>query len=122
MATDFSSLDKLMEFGMGMGIATQMMNTMNNTLSRTAYAGTGINPGLSTQPKVADNAAEKKTFYIVHGEHVAGPMDEHEMTDLVKKGIVKDKTFCWSPGMESWNFAQDIPEINKILLLHSPQA
>ena len=121
MATDFSSLDKLVEFGLGMGIATQMMNTMNNTLAQTAYPGVGINPGTNPTPEVNPAASNPvpKSFYIVKDEHMAGPLDEQELKELVKKGIVVSRTLCWGPGMKAWTFAEDIPEINKLLLLNS---
>ena len=127
MATDFSSLDKLVEFGLGMGIATQMMNTMNNVISQTAMPGVGINPGLhSASPANASCIQQQqpqqpavKLFYIVKDEHVAGPFDEKELATLVSNRKVNKKTFCWTPGMKSWTFAENIPEINKVLLLNS---
>lgn len=125
MATDFSSLDKLMEFGLGIGIATQMMNTMNHTIAKTAYPGVGINPGVSNlrtsspanQPPVAPPA--QREFYIVENEHVAGPFNESELIRLIEKSLVRNDTFCWSPGMNGWNLAEDIPEVNKLILLYS---
>lgn len=122
MATDFSSLDKLVEFGMEVGIATQMMNTMNSVISHTAMPGVGINPGISAQPGLngcnAKTPAEK-TYYIVKDEKVAGPFTESELSKLVADHKVTKKTFCWSAGMKSWTFAENIPEVNKILLLNS---
>ena len=122
MATDFSSLDKLMEFGLGLGIATQMMNTMNNMISKTAYPGVGINPGLSIQPEQIGNDSLKidpYRFYVVYDERIAGPLSEQEMSKLIKKGKIKDKTFCWKPGQYAWRLAEDIPEVNKLLLLNN---
>ena len=122
METDFSSLDKLIEFGLGLGIATQMMNTMNNAISRTAYPGVGINPGLGIQPDKLGNESLKKEpygYYVVYDERMAGPLSEQEMSILIKEGKIKDKPFCWKPGQYSWRLAEDIPEVNKLLLLNS---
>lgn len=121
MATDFSSLDKLMEFGLGIGIATQMMNTMNSVISRTAYPGVGINPGLSqpAEGQGCPGVAALKKYYIANDEKVAGPFDEKEMERLVAERKIDSKTLCWIPGMQAWKFAEDIPEINKIFLLNS---
>ena len=125
MPTDFSSLDKLVEFGLGVGVATQMMNTMNATLARTAVPGVGLNPGIEKQPEGAATGAPgapqtaEKTYYIVKEEKVAGPFNEKELTELVAKHRVSKNTFCWYPGLPSWKMAQDIPEVNKILLLNS---
>lgn len=120
MPTDFSSLDKLVEFGLGVGIATQMINTMNQTLARAAYPGVGINPGLSPTPGI-DNTVSSSPggYYIVYDERLAGPLTEQELATLVAKGVVKADTFCWHAGLNSWRLAEDIPEINKLLLLNS---
>ena len=121
MATDFSSLDKLIEFGLGLGIATQMMNTMNTVIARTAYPGVSINPGIVNPGSPQLNAREcgvvDREFYIVKEDKVAGPLSERELYHLAKTGVVEADTFCWTPGMQSWNLAANIPEVNKILLL-----
>lgn len=120
MATDFSSLDKLVEFGMGVSIATQMMNTMNHVIAQTAYPATGYNPGVIKKddaPAVPEDAQKK--YYIVSDERVAGPMSATDVVALVKKGVVTEKTFCWFPGLNAWKLAGDIPEVHKLILLNS---
>lgn len=122
MATDFSSLDKLIEFGLGIGIATQMMNTMNNMISRTAYPGVGINPGLcikQERSKPESYLKELYGYYVVYDDVIAGPLTEQEMSKLIKMGKIKNKTFCWKPGQYAWRLAEDIPEVNKLFLLNS---
>lgn len=125
MSTDFSSLDKLVEFGLGVGVATQMMNTMNATISRMAVPGVGLNPGLEKNPQLNPagvapaGAPVQKSYYIVKEEKVAGPFTEQELTELVSKHRVTKNTFCWYPGLPSWKMAQDIPEVNKLILLNS---
>lgn len=118
MSTDFSSLDKLMEFGLGIGIANQMLNTMNTVVARTAVPGVGINPGV-VNPTAPPAVTESRSYYIVNDDRVAGPMNERELEELIKKDIVTGKTFCWSPGMQGWALAENIPEVNKYLLLNS---
>lgn len=119
--TDFSSIDKLMEFGLGLGIATQMMNTMNTVIARTAVPGVGINPGICPAPNLNQErgAIKEEEYYIVHDEKVAGPFSEHQLDELIKKGTVRKNTFCWMPGQTSWNLAENIPAVNKLLLLNA---
>lgn len=120
MATDFSSLDKLVEFGLGVGIATQMMNTMNQSLAHMAVPGVGINPGVTKTPEVNKAVSPaQRSYYIVRDERMAGPLTESELTKLVEKGIVTGDTFCWYTGLDAWKLAKDIPEINKLILLNS---
>lgn len=122
MSTDFSSLDKLVEFGLGVGVATQMMNTMNNVIAQTAVPGVGLNPGLDHSSEACRPAAvapSERAYYIVKEEKVAGPFTEEELTSLVKKERVGKNTFCWYPGLQAWTMAQDIPEVLKLILLNS---
>ena len=42
MENDFNSIDRLVEFGMGIAVAQQMVNTMNYAMSNMAV------PGVST--------------------------------------------------------------------------
>lgn len=136
MPTDFSSLDKLVEFGLGVGIANQMMNTMNTALARTAVPGVGVNPGVAVNqnglaptalnpntPSAAQGApaapVAEKSYYIVCDNRVAGPMTPAELEELIRRNLVTAKTFCWSPGMTGWALAEDIPEVNKYILLNS---
>lgn len=122
MATDFSSLDKLVEFGMGIGIATQMMNTMNHVIANTSVPGVGINPGITPNPIPCNYKPQNVAmmpFYIVKDDRVAGPLSTSEVSLLVDKDVITLDTLCWRYGMNAWKFAKDIPEINKLLLLKS---
>lgn len=120
MATDFSSLDKLVEFGLGVGIATQMMNTMNQSLARMAVPGVGTNPGVAKTPDVSRAAPPaQRSYYIVKDERMAGPLSEGELAKLVEKDVITENTFCWYTGLDAWKLAKDIPEINKLILLNS---
>ena len=116
MQNDFSSLDKLMEFGLGISVATQMMNTMNKALAQTAVPGVGINPGITAQNSPV--ITKQKSYYILSGENTAGPFNEGELTTLVMKGIVNNETLAWEISMPTWSKAEAIPEVNKILILN----
>ncbi len=121
MENDFSSLDKLVEFGLGAGIATQMMNTMNTAIARMAVPGVGINPGSAATTGSQYPAVPACSYYVVADGHVTGPLSEAELTTLVSRGIVGKGTFVWMPGMAGWKLAADIPEVYKIVLLNSSE-
>lgn len=120
MYNDFTSIDKLVEFGFGIGIATQMMNTMNHVMAQTAIPGVGINPGtVSQQNAHRQYAATPAGYYIVHNDSTAGPFTAQELQTLVSNGVVTQETFVWHPGMAGWNRAVAIPEVNKLLILNN---
>ena len=117
MQNDFSSLDKLVEFGLGLNVATQMMNTMNQAMANTAVAGVGINPGVSQAPGSQVNAPQTEYFIVVEGRQ-AGPFSAENMELLIEKNILTRQTLCWRQGMQAWMFAEDVPDINKIFVLY----
>ena len=119
MPTDFSSLDKLVEFGLGMGVATQMMNTMNHAIANTAMPGVGLNPGITNPAALNEQAPVQTEYYVVVEGRQTGPFSDSEMNILISKGILTPDTLCWRPGLTAWKFAKDIPDVNKIFVLYN---
>ena len=107
MSNDFSSLDRLMELGLSMAVAQQMMNTMNHALN------TMQTPGCD-RPVRRD---EIKYYAVVEGRQ-AGPFSETEMEMLVKNGRLQNDTLIWKSGMNGWKYAGEVCEINKYFLLY----
>lgn len=107
MNNDFSSLDRLMELGLSMAVAQQMMRTMNHSLNTMQTPGSG-QPFI--QPAVQ--------YYAVVGGNQAGPFNETEMESLVKNKQLKSDTLVWKPGMPGWKYAREIGEINKLFILY----
>lgn len=112
--TDFSSIDRLMEIGMSMGLAQQMVNTMNQTMNSMQVAG--VNAGSTGRLSPVDEPAACQWFAAIGG-HLAGPLSDNEIHGLIEKDLLVSDTLLWCPGMKAWQMAQDIPEINKRLLL-----
>jgi hypothetical protein len=106
----FSSLDKLMEFGLGMGIAQQMVNTMNQTMANMQV------PGVNTavNPMVNDGSG----YFVLIDNVQAGPFNEAELVQFVKNGKLTGDTLVWRRGMSGWSFAKNCCDINKLLVLN----
>ncbi len=113
MSTDFSSLDKLMELGMSMALARQMMDTMNYTMEHTRVAGVNATPAQQMP------SAAQETWYAAINGHQAGPLSYSELKALVNNGSLTANTLLWCPGMTAWKRALDLPVINKLLLLRN---
>ncbi len=103
----FSSIDRLMEFGMSMGIAQQMINTMNQSLNSmyVPNAGQKISP-------------TKNGYYIIIDNRQLGPLNEDEISILAKNGRLSENDFVWKEGMTGWRLAKEIPEIYKYIILY----
>ena len=104
------NLDHLMEFGVSMAVAQQMINTMNHCIDNMKV------PGVSLPQQ--QNAVSKK-YHIVANNSVLGPFCLSEMEVLVKAKTITPETLIWMPGMVGWAKASIIPEINIILMLNS---
>ena len=64
---------------------------------------------------------EKEQYYIVVDGKQAGPMAEAELKKLVKNGVVVAETMVWTPTLTQWTPAQNMPAVNKLLLLCAPK-
>ncbi len=116
MSTDFSSIDRLVEFGMGMSLAQQMIRTMNTAMNNMQVAG--VNAGTTGQMNAASMPFKAVQWFAVVNNLQVGPLNEAEVTKLVQKGDIGENTLLWAPGMSAWQMACNIPAINKIMLLN----
>lgn len=116
MSTDFSSIDRLVEFGMGLTLAQQMVSTMNHAMNNMQIPG--VNAGTTGQAGFAAAQVKTQQWYTVVENRQVGPLTEAEMTKLVTNGSVTENSLVWHPGMPGWQMACDVSEINKIFLLN----
>lgn len=100
----FFSIDNLVEFGLGMAVARQMVNTFNQNLA------TAISP--------ADYSIQN--VHVSINNHDVGPLSEDEIRLLCRQQKICSQTLAWMPGMAIWKPIEEIPEILKIIALTSP--
>lgn len=106
MNNDFSSIEHLVEFGMSMAVAQQMISTMNHAIGNMAVPGAGA-------PIV-----NHKEYYVVIDNAQAGPFTEEQFAQLIADGRVNGSTLMWHRGMTAWKCVQDVPEANKWVVLN----
>lgn len=106
MENSFDSVDRLLEFGMSMAVAQQMMQTMNNAMANMHVAG--------IDRKVQQVAA---AYYVVSDGIQFGPFKEDEMSRLIEDGQLSEHTLVWKTGTQLWVEACKLPEINKLMML-----
>lgn len=104
MDNKFSTLEGLMEFGMSMAIAQQMISTMNHCVNNMAIPGVALN-----KPVPPTN------YYAVVNNQQIGPMTEDELKNRISAGSITGQTLIWYSGLSGWTMAQNIPSINKFL-------
>ncbi len=108
---NFYSIDRLIEFGMGVGIAQQMVNSMNQVIANTAVPG-AMNPMISQ--------TVRSVFHLFLDGKPAGPFNEEEVTRLITEGRVSASSYVWKPGMTNWAKAESVPEFLRIVALCPP--
>lgn len=110
--TDFSTIDRLMEFGLGMGIAQQMINTMNQSFNNMPVAGVDSNVKM---PHALENAG----YYAIIDNIQTGPFTASELQKAIDKRLITLDTLMWYSGMTGWRQAKYIPSVYKMILMNN---
>lgn len=108
---NFLSLDRLVEFGLGMSMARQMVNVMNESMQNMYVPGS---------IKTISATPSPTTIYVAIEGSSIGPLNESEFSQLVTNKTVTKDTLAWMPGMQNWQPIEKIPAILKIVALSPP--
>lgn len=106
----FFSVDRLVEFGMSLAVARQMVNTMNQTMQNMWVSGA---QNTLTQ-------SQTQVYYAIVDNVQVGPCSESELMKLVNQHKIKKDTYVWTPGMTSWQTADKIPVVMRLVALSPP--
>ena len=118
---NFFSIERLIEFGMSMAVAQQMVQTMNQTMQSMYIPGT-MNP--MTQAQSSQTAPMPQplpqVFYVIVDGNSVGPLSETEVMKLISSKQITKDTYVWKPGMNEWQTVENTPEVLKLVLLAPP--
>ena len=103
-------IDRLVDFGLGMGVANQMVGIMNQ------YMRTMDIPGSIQQLQ----RTVSPIYYVVLDGKSIGPLNDGEMASLIAQKKVTKDTLAWMPGMMGWQPIEKVPAILKIVALAPP--
>ena len=106
----FFSLDRLVEFGLEVSIASQMVKMMNDSIQQMYVPG-------------ADNNMRRLNddiFYVIIDGNQVGPLSQVELSQMVANKKLDSSTYVWKPGMTGWKMASEVPEILKLVALTPP--
>ncbi|KAB2970618.1 MAG: DUF4339 domain-containing protein [Zoogloea sp.] len=107
---NFLSIDRLVEFGLGVSVAQQMVNSMNHMIQNT------IMPGLQT-PFLSNGPT---SFHVILDGKPAGPFSESELSRLITEGKVRKESHVWYPGMAQWDLVERVPAVLRLVALAPP--
>lgn len=108
---NFYSIDKLVEFGLGIAVAQQMVNSMNHSLQNAHIPGAG-NPMTQQRPNYS--------YHVILKGKPAGPFSEQEMSRMISEGKVTKGTHVWRPGMPKWDLTENVPDVLRLVALAPP--
>lgn len=100
----FTSIDRLLDFGISLGAAQQMVQMINS------YMQSMYIPG-SVQ-------TIQQSFYVVIDDHYLGPLNEKELANLIEQKRVTEESLGWIPGLLEWKPIKQIPSLLKIVVLN----
>lgn len=106
----FFSIDRLIEFGLGMGIARQMVGMMNQSMQSMYVPGS-----IQSMP----TSIAQTYFVAINGQQV-GPLNDTELSQLISQKKVTKDTLAWMPGMTGWKPIEQVPAILKLVALTPP--
>lgn len=105
----FFSIDKLVEFGLGMAVAQQMIGVMNQSL-KTMYV-----PGsYMALPQPAEY------IYVAIDNRPVGPLSTVQFSEMATSRQINKDTLVWIPELTCWKPLQEVPQLLKIIALVPP--
>lgn len=99
----FFSIDNLVEFGLGMAVARQMVNVFNQSLT----------------PVMSQPDCRVENIHVSINNQDVGPLNEDEIRSLFIEKKINSQTLAWIPGIATWKPIGQIPVILKIIALTS---
>ena len=106
----FFSIDRLVEFGLGMGLAQQMVGMMNQYMQSMYVPGS-----IQSMPKPMP-----QIYYVAIDGRQVGPLNDSELSQLISQKKVTKDTLAWMPGMTGWKSTEQVPAILKLVALTPP--
>lgn len=103
---DFSSIEKLVAFGLELSIAQQMIASMNQTMRSIDI------PGSMTD--------DNRCWFIAVDGNPTGPYMEKDLLAKLLSNELTIDSLVWRVGLSDWKFVKDTPEILKLITLLPP--
>lgn len=107
---NFYSINKLVEFGLGLAVAQQMVGAMNHALRNTYIPG----------PQSAPPGMHANVYYVILDGKQAGPFSDQEMARLITEGRIRKDSYVWRPGLPKWEAVENVADVLRLVALAPP--
>lgn len=112
----FYSVDRLVVFGLTLGVATQMANSMNVSLHAMQI------PGARGPMQLNTLAEDRQIFYVVLDGKPVDPLAISKLSRLIAEKRATKETYVWKPGMPDWRLAENALGVLRLVSLAPPPA
>ena len=92
---------------MGIAVAQQMVQAMNNAMQNMYVPG-----AMSPMPP-----STSSIYYVIMDGQQSGPYTESELARLIGEKKVTKDTYIWKPGMTDWQTAERLPDVLRLVAL-----
>lgn len=106
---NFFSVNHLIEFGLEVNVASQMIQMMNESMQQMRTPG-------ADNKMIRPNAL----YYAILDDKQAGPFSECDVARLVSEKKINASTYMWKPGMPTWHHVSEMPDVLRIVALTPP--
>ena len=96
---------------MGMAMAKQMVDVMNNTMQQMSVPGS---------VQTIQKPMQASTYYVALNGQTVGPLNDMEISQMATSHQINQDTLGWVPGMSTWQPIKQIPSILKVIALAPP--
>jgi hypothetical protein len=106
----FFSTDRLVEFGLSIAMAQQMVRMMNQSMQDMYVPGS-----IQSMPQ-----SQALPYYVAIDGQQVGPLGSNELMQLIVQQKVNKDSLCWIPGMPAWKPICEVPAVLKLIALAPP--
>lgn len=114
MSVDFYSVDKLIEFGVSSSAANNLIDQMNQAFDAMQV------PGINTMPSKNNSFSLEEIYHVVLDGKASGPYLLTEVARLIDDNRITKESYIWKPGMRTWDYACNFPEILRLIAISPP--
>lgn len=118
-ANNEGSAGGVMGAGMGLGMGVNMGNMMGGMMG--GMMNNNMNTGQQPNQQQAPPPPPGQSMYhiSVNGQQ-AGPYSVQQLANMVSQGSFTAQTYVWKQGMQGWDFAQNVAELQQLFNQGTP--
>lgn len=128
MESNFSSVDRLIELGMGLAMSNQIAQSMNTMMAQMAVPPQMVKTNIKTtesaeiqKSALNTEVAAAEVYYAAIDGKQLGPYKGTEIALLIFGKKIKADTLIWKSGTKDWVKAETYEDLKNLLQIIPPE-